>query len=112
MKDFYKLFIKYSIQQCRKDDYDKGKKIKANNVASKKLHQLKLEMIETNCTEMLCELLKHEDERVRINAASLCLQKRVIVEEAIVVLKNVIETSDDSTFVFSAKMLLLQFYSA
>ena len=59
-----------------------------------------------DCFEILENLLCHEDDRVKINAASLCLEMSVFVEKASLVLKNIIESSEDSTLCFSAKMIL------
>ncbi len=106
MTDYYHLFIELSLQQCTKNDYADKLKVKAHNMASKKLQQLQIEMKKFDCTEILRMLLSHDDCRVRINAASLCLQMHVLIDKAILTLKKIIDSSDDSTLCFSAKMLL------
>ena len=63
-------------------------------------------MKKIDCIEILSMLLSYEDDRVKINAASLCLQMNVLVDKAIFALKNIIDSSDDSTMCFSAKMIL------
>ena len=106
MKDYYSLFVSLSLQQCTKKDYNDKNKLKLHNSASKKLSLLKDEMSENANIEILCNLLTHDDERVRINAASLCLDKEYLVEQSILTLENIINHSDDTTLIFSAKMLL------
>lgn len=106
MKDYYSLFVELSLQQCTKNDYANKLKVTAHNTASKKLKQLQAEMKQNNGEEILCMLLSHEDDRVKINAASLCLQMNVHVDQAVFVLKNIIDFSADSTMCFSAKMIL------
>lgn len=106
MKDYYNLFIELSLKQCTKNDYANKLKVKAHNEASKKLRQLQDEMKQNDSEEILRMLLNHKDNRVKINAAFLCLQMNVLVDQAVLVLKKIIDVSDDSTICFSAKMLL------
>lgn len=106
MKDYYNLFIQFCLQQCTKNDYADNQKVTAHNTASKALQQLQAEMQEIDSTEILRKLLSHEDDRVKINAASLCLQMHILVEEAVRALQNIDDFSDDATMRFSAKMLL------
>ena len=97
MKDYYNLFINLSLQQCAKNDYSDKQKVEVHNKASKKLRELQTEMNKIDSTEILFMLLSHEDDRVKINAASLCLQ---------MTLKNIVDFSKDSTMRFPAKILL------
>lgn len=106
MKDYYNLFVELCLQLCTKNDYADKQKVKAHNTASKALQQLQAEMQEIDSTETLRKLLSHEDNRVKINAASLCLQMHILVEEATYALQNIVDFSDDATMRFSAKMLL------
>ncbi len=106
MKDYYNAFVQLSMQQCTKNDYEDKKKVKQHNAALKKLQHLQFKMKEFDCTEILNMLLFHEDDRVKMNAASLCLQIGVLTDRAEMILKNIIETSEDSTICFSAKMIL------
>lgn len=106
MKDYYHLFVSLSLQQCTKDDYTNKNKVKLHNLASKKLHKLQNEMQQNVSKEILYMLLNHEDERVRVNAASLCLHKKDFIENSILILEEIINRSDDPTLIFSAKMLL------
>ena len=106
MKDYYELFIQLSMQQCTKNDYANKQKVKEHNLASKKKKQLQEEMKNIGCVEILENLLCHEDDRVKINAAALCLEMRVFIEKASLVLKNIMESSSDTTLRFSARMIL------
>ncbi|MBQ7761528.1 MAG: DUF2019 domain-containing protein [Clostridia bacterium] len=106
MKDYYNLFVELSLQQCTKNDYANKLKVKKHNEASKKLNKLQNEMNQNPSEDILYMLLNHEDDRVKVNAASFCLQMEILVKQAIFVLKRIIDISDDSTICFSAKMLL------
>ena len=106
MKDYYKLFVELSLQQCTKNDYANKQKVKKHNVASKKLNELQNEMKQNVSEDILYVLLNHEDDRVKVNAASFCLQSEILIEKAVLTLKKIIDVSDDSTICFSAKMLL------
>ena len=63
-------------------------------------------MKRNDCTNVLGELLCHEDDRVNNNAASLCLQTSVLICEAKQTLNDIIDFSTDSTMRFCAKMVL------
>ena len=106
MKDYYNLFIELSLQQCTKNDYANKLKVKKHNDAFKKLKKLQDEMKQNVNDDVLYLLLNHEDDRVKVNAASFCLQAEILVDQAILALKKIIDVSDDSTICFSAKMLL------
>lgn len=106
MKDYYSLFVELSLQQCTKNDYTNKKKVKVHNTSFKKLQRLQEEMQKTDCINILSMLLLHNDNRVKLNAASLCLKMGVLVDKAVLTLKNIIDSSDDSTICFSAKMIL------
>lgn len=106
MKDYYNLFVELSLKQCTKNDYANKLKVKAHNEASKKLRLLQSEMKQNDSEEILYMLLNHEDDRVKVNAASCCLQMDVLIEQAVFTLKKIIDVSQDSTICFSAKMLL------
>ena len=106
MKDYYNLFIELSLQQCTKNDYADKLKVKLHNTVSKKIIRLKNEMKQFDSKEVLCMLLDYEDDRVKLNAASLCLEMNILREQAVAVLEKIIDLSKDSTICFSAKMLL------
>ena len=59
--------------------------------------------------DTLCTLLNHEDDRVKVNAASVCLNSEVLVEQSILTLEKINADLDDPTICFSAKMLLQKF---
>ena len=59
--------------------------------------------------DTLCALLNHEDDRVKLNVASFCLNSEVLVEQSILTLEKIIADSDDSTMRFSANMLLQKY---
>ena len=115
MKDYYNLFVELSLQQCTKNDYANKLKVKKSNAAAKKLNKLQDEMMQ-NISKIrrisknaLFMLLNHEDDRVKVNAASFCLHASVLIEQSIRTLKRIIADSDDSTICFSAKMLLQEY---
>ena len=106
MKNYYDLFVQLSLQQCTKNDYVDKLKVKKHNEAIRKLNKLQNEITQNISEDMLNMLLNHEDDRVKINAASFCLHSKILVEQSVLVLKNIIANSDDETICFSAKMLL------
>ena len=106
MKDYYDLFVALSLQQCTKNDYTDKNKLKKHNAASKKLKKLQLAMKENVSEDILRALLDHEDDRVKINAASFCLESKILSNQATLTLKNIVNISNDETICFSAKMLL------
>ena len=105
LKDYYSLFVELSLKQCTINDYANKSKVKEHNKASKKLKLLQLEMAQNCSKEILHMLLSHDDDRVKINAATLCLQMDALPEQSMLVLKNIIDFSPDSTMRFAAKML-------
>ena len=109
MTDYYQLFIDLCLQQCTKDDFADPQKIKAHNLAINKLYKLQSEMKKTDCKGMLKMLLSHEDDRVRLKSAAMCWQDNILVDDAILALRQVVDTSEDSTLSFSAEMLLKKF---
>ena len=109
MKDYYNLFLELSLQQCIKNDYTNKLKVKKHNAAAKKLNKMHEEMMQNISDDKLCVLLNHEDDRVKVNAASFCLRSHVLIEQSIFTLKKIIDVSDDSTICFSAKMLLQKY---
>lgn len=108
MKDYYSLFVKLSLQQCRKEDYVDKRKVRQHNAAVEKLISLEKEMKNIDCTAVLKELLQHDDERVKINAATFCIQIGVLLDEAKKILIEVSSSSLDSTMQFCADMILQQ----
>jgi len=106
MKDYYKLFIDLSLQQCLKDDYADKERLNAHNKASKKLRQLQKEMRQNDCSDILCDLLEYKDDRVRLNAVFLCLQMNIHREKAGQTAREIIEGTSDPTIVFSVKTVL------
>ena len=105
MKDYYNLFVELSLQ-CTKNDYVNKLKVKNHNVAIKRLNKLQNEMKLHISEDTLRLLLNHKDDRVKVNAASFCLDLGLLAEQSIQLLKKIIDDSDDSTICFSAKMLL------
>jgi len=59
--------------------------------------------------DTLYVLLNHEDDRVKINAASFCLQSQILAAQSVLTLKKIMNTSDDAAIRFSAKMLLQKY---
>ena len=88
MKDYYNLFVELSLQQCTKNDYGNKLKVKKHNAAYKKLNKLQDEMMKNIGDDALHALLNHEDDRVKVNAASFCLNSEVLVEQSILTLEK------------------------
>jgi len=109
MKDYYDLFVELSLQQCTKNDYANKLKVTKHNAVTKKLNKMQDEMMQNISDDTLCALLNHEDDRVKVNAASFCLRSNVLVEKSILTLEKIIADSDDSTIRFSAEMLLQEY---
>ena len=106
MKDYYSLFVDLSRQQCTASDYIDKNRIKEHNEAAKQIKKLQFEMESKGGLDVLDALLDHEDERVKINAASICLEKGVFVEKASYELKKIESCSEDHSLAFSATILL------
>lgn len=109
MKDYYDLFVELSLQQCTKNDYANKLKVTKHNEVTEKLNKMQAEMMQNISDDTLCALLNHEDDRVKVNAASFCLRSNVLVEKSILTLEKIIADSDDSTIRFSAEMLLQEY---
>ena len=88
MKDYYALFIKYSLKLCKINDYKKNSKVRTHNLAIEKLDKIYEEMKINDALEVLLELLKHDDEVVSINAASYCLKSNLCYQETLNTLKK------------------------
>lgn len=108
MKDYCSMFVDLCLKQCTEDDYDDRSKVKIHNAAYKQLWKLQNEMKQIDCTEMLTTLLEHEDERVKIGAATMCFKEQILVETAKSVLMEILQNTKDKTFAFNAKLLLEQ----
>lgn len=108
MKNDYDLFVSLSREQCFKDDYDKKRRVSQSNAAHRKMAALQKEMRDQNQEEAAISLLRHPDERVKINAASLCLSMNTHVSDAIDVLREIQEHSTDPTLRMTAKLLAAQ----
>ena len=109
IKFYYNFFLFFFQQNFNKNDYGNKLKVKKHNAAYKKLNKLQDEMMKNIGDDALHALLNHEDDRVKVNAASFCLNSKVLVEQSILTLKKIIAGSDDPTICFSAKMLLQKF---
>ena len=100
------MFRCVSLQQCTENDYANKQKIKKHNAAFKKLKRAQEEMKHNVGEDVMDMLLNHEDDRVKVNAAAFCLQSGILIDQAVITLKKIIDMSDDSTTCFDAKMLL------
>lgn len=109
IKDYYNSFVKLSLQQCVENDYANKRKVKKHNAACKKLNELQEKMKQNVGEDTLYMLLNHEDDRVKINAASLCLQSQILATQSVLTLEKIMNTSDDATIRFLAKMLLQKY---
>lgn len=109
MKDYYNLFTELSLQQCTENDYADKSKVRRHNAAYKKLYKLQDEMKRNMSEEALLMLLNHEDDRVKVNAASFCLQWGILGGQSVQTLKKVVAASGDRTIRLSAEMLLQKY---
>ena len=109
IKDYYDLFVKLSLQQCTENDYADKAKVRRHNAAFKKLYKLQDETKRNMSEEALLILLNHEDDRVKVNAASFCLQWGILVGQSVQTLKKAADTSGDRTIRLSAEMLLQKY---
>lgn len=109
MEDYYDLFVKVSLQQCTENDYADKAKVRRHNAAFKKLYKLQDETKRNMSEEALLMLLNHEDDRVKVNAASFCLQWSILVGQSVQTLKKAADTSGDRTIRFSAETLLQKY---
>ena len=109
MNNCYNLFVELSLQQCTKNDYADKLKVKKHNTASKKLKKLQNEMKQNISEDVLYALIGHEDDRVKVNAASFCLHSEILTRQAVITLRKIINASNDETICFSAKMLLQKY---
>lgn len=109
MNNFYEQFVTLSLMMCSKSDYNDLNKVKKHNKALSKLAELTQSIDINDNIDVLNLLLLHEDSRVKINAASLCIEKHVLTALSTKVLSQIIDSCDDSTMCFSAKMLLKSF---
>lgn len=105
MTDYYEKFVQLSMQLCKAEDYAHRGKVRAHNAAMDKLLQLEVEMITTDCSDDLANLLRHDDERVRLNAAAMCLRHGLMGDAAEQTLSELTKCSD-KTICFAAEMLL------
>ncbi len=106
MRDFYNLIIELSQKTCFKDDYESKKKVREHNRAMTKLYNLKNEMNTSECSQILLKLLEHEDDRVVLNAAMLCVELKFNLKETKRKLEWVLNESDDSILSLNAEQLL------
>ena len=104
MKDYCSLFVELSLQQCTKNDYANKLKVEKHNAASEKLKKLQDEMKQNVSEDILYVLLNHEDDRVKVNAASFCLQSEILVEQSVLTLEKIIDVSDEDAFCYARKM--------
>ncbi|MBQ3505024.1 MAG: DUF2019 domain-containing protein [Oscillospiraceae bacterium] len=105
MKELYSLIIKYCISRCYTyDDLVDKKKLRLHNKAMSQLQKIQKEMYSEHdhCTNIVLELLKHTDERVRMFAATYCLHANILVETGMQVLIQIRDYSESSYMRVSA----------
>ena len=105
-KDYLKQYLACCGALCFEDDYTDRKKRKAHNAAMTQLEALHSELAQLDCTEIMAELLRNEDERVQLNAAAFCLRQGLHETRARQILSTLSETSRDASIGFSASMVL------
>lgn len=106
MKSDYDLFVDLCKRQNLKDDYANSFKGISHNLAMKKLKSLQ-KKIEKNKDFILLEnLMHHDDDRVRLNAASFALELGVNLKLSRFILEDIKKNSKDVTVSFSAEQLI------
>ena len=108
MKDYYNIFVDLCLQTCTQHDYRSTAKVLKHNRAMTKIIEITKEIDDTGNSAVFEELLNHEDERVRLNAAYDCLRTNISVRKACKELKRLAKKSKDASISFSAKMTLEQ----
>lgn len=109
MKNYYEDFIKYASQLIlNNDDYGNRLKVITHNRAMRKLLLLKKEMKEIDCDEILYKLLKHDDERVKMHAADVCLSMNIHVDFAFNILKELSITSSEAPMLLGKHLRRIQ----
>ena len=98
----YDLYVVNCLKLCLQDDYIDRRKLRAHNRAMDTLAKLEAELT----AHELRQLLTHEDERVRLNAAAACLRRQLCYDEAVETLREIEARSTDGTLGLAAKMLL------
>lgn len=95
------------LQTMCKEDYGDKQKRQRHNRAVSRLETLKKQRSCQDAPQLL-EMLNHEDSRIRIYAASACMELDILPKETVDVLRAVIVNEKDTTLKFSASMLLKQ----
>ena len=109
MKDFYSEFIKYASQMCSKEDYAHKSRVWKNNRAVTKVLKMSSEIIGSDkeyACRALYELMKNDNEKVRLFAATICLQNGFFTDDAKQVLRKIATDSNDSIIAFHAEITL------
>lgn len=106
MKDYYKIIVDLSSKLCYKDDYDCKEKVKAHNKAMTNINKLDQELNNPEGAQILLDLLYHEDDRVILSAAMLCLKLKFHQKETLERMICVKNNSMDSTISFEAEMMI------
>ena len=109
MKDYYNEYVKYATRLIlNNDDYGNKSKVRAHNRAMRKLLLLKKEMQDIECAEILYKLLKHDDERVKMHAADVCLSMNIYVDSAFHILKELSITSSEAPMLLGKHLRRIQ----
>ena len=104
--NYYDEFVELCLLQCLNRDYLDKRKLRQHNKSVDKLAKLSEKMIVSECTDILDSLLLNNDDRVKENAAFLCLKKNVLIEKALNVLKELVNSSQDPALRFGAYRML------
>lgn len=93
---------------CEAENYGAKSRVKKNNHAMERLAKLQREMYEENdhCATVAYELLNHDEICVRLNAGAYCIMANVHKDSAILILREIIECSEDVLIQFTAENIL------
>ena len=106
MKDYYSLFVQECSKLCRISDFSDPKRVHLHNESMKRINHLKEDLIKYGRSDILYELMRYKDEMVQMNAAAICLQLGIYIDEALIVLSRIEKETTDKSIQFTCKTLL------
>ena len=106
MKDYYNIIVDLSRKKCYKDEFVCKAKLREHNKAMAKLYKMDKELNNPEGEQVLLKLLYHDDDRVIISAAMLCLKLKIHPKETMERMMYVRDNSKDSIISFEAEMMI------
>ena len=106
MKDYYNIIVDLSSKKCYMDEFVCKAKLREHNKAMTKLYKMDQELNNPEGEQVLLKLLYHDDDRVVLSAAMLCLKLKFHSKETMERLIYVKNNSTDQMISFSAEMMI------